>query len=62
MSYVVKQDGDSYKIFDTNTKKFIQKYFEKQEANKIARKLNLGGGFGDWIPDFFNYEYKLIYK
>lgn len=62
MSYVVKQDSKAYKIYDTKNEKFIQKSYEKQEADKVARKLNLGSGFGDWIPDFFNYEYDNIYK
>jgi hypothetical protein len=62
MSYVVKQDGKAYKIYDTKNKKFIQKSYTKQEADKVARKLNLGSGFGDWTPDFFNYEYNIVYK
>ena len=62
MSYVVKQVNNTHKIFDTKSKKFIEKSFEKSEANRIARKLNLGSGFGDWVPDFFNYEYKGYYK
>ena len=62
MSYVVKQVGNNYKIFDTKNEKFIEKTYQKNEADKIARKLNLGSGFGDWIPDFFNKEYPVVYK
>lgn len=62
MSYVVKQVGEVHKIFDTKSQKFIEKSFAKKEADQVARKLNLGSGFGDWIPDFFNYEYSVVYK
>lgn len=62
MSYVVKKVNKAYKIFNTKTKKFIEKSYPKNEADKIARKLNLGSGFGDWIPDFFNVEYPAVYK
>lgn len=62
MSYVVKQVEKTYKIFDTKHQKFIEKSFPKKEADQVARKLNLGSGFGDWIPDFFNQEYPAVYK
>ena len=62
MSYVVKQVNKTYKVYDTKNKVFINKSYDKQEADKVARKLNLGAGFGEWIPDFFNYEYDLVYK
>lgn len=62
MSYVVKQVNKTYKVYDTKSEKFINKSYDKQEADKVARKLNLGAGFGDWIPDFFNYEYDIVYK
>lgn len=62
MSYVVKQDKNTYKIYDKKNEKFINKSYDKTEADKVARKLNLGSGFGDWTPDFFNYQYNLVYK
>ena len=62
MSYVVKQVKNTYKIFDTKHQKFIEKNFQKKEADQVARKLNLGSGFGDWIPDFFNQEFPAVYK
>jgi hypothetical protein len=62
MSYVVKKVKNNYKIYDTKKEKFIEKNYPKEEADKIARKLNLGSGFGDWIPDFFNQEFPLVYK
>jgi len=36
--------------------------FSKTDADRIARKMNLGAGFGDWIPDFFNKEFPPVYK
>lgn len=63
MSYVVKQTNKNYKVYDTKKEIYINKtYDNKEEADKVARKLNLGSGFGDWIPDFFNYEYNIVYK
>lgn len=62
MSYVVKKVNNTYKIFDTKNQKFIEKSFQKKEADQIARKLNLGSGFGSLIPDFFNVEYPAVYK
>lgn len=62
MSYVVKEVEKAYKIFDTKNQKFIEMKFSKKDADNVARKLNLGGGFGDWIPDFFNKQYDVVYK
>ena len=62
MSYVVKEFGVTWKIYNTETKQYVNMKLSKEEANKIARKMNLGSGFGDWIPDFFNMEYPLVYK
>ena len=62
MSYVVKEFGVRWRIFDTNTNQYINMSLPKAEADKIARKMNLGAGFGDWIPDFFNKEFSKEYK
>lgn len=62
MSYVVKEVENTYKIYDTKGEKFIGMKFKKEDANKVARKMNLGGGFGEWVPDFFNSEFPVVYK
>lgn len=57
MSYIVttsKVKTNRYDILETKTQTHINVLLSKTEANKIARKLNLGGGFGDsQIPSFF---------
>jgi len=62
MSYVVKEVENTYKIYDTKGEKFIGMKFKKENANTVARKMNLGSGFGDWMPDFFSSEFTAIYK
>lgn len=62
MSYVVKEFGVKWRIYNTETDQYIEMELSKEEANKIARKMNLGSGFGDWIPDFFNIKYPAFYK
>lgn len=62
MSYIVKQFGAKWKIYNTDTDQVINLSLSKEDANKIARKMNLGCGFGDWIPDFFNQEFPAVYK
>jgi hypothetical protein len=62
MSYVVKPVGEKYKIYNTSSNQYINMFFSKTDADRIARKMNLGAGFGDWIPDFFNKEFPPVYK
>ena len=60
MSYVVKQTKNrKYMIYDTSRNFFIDLEMNKRDANTTCRKLNLGSGFGGFIPDFFNLKFNL---
>ena len=54
MSYVVRKTEvkDQYMIWDKDENKPIDLWLDKQRANDIARKLNLGSGFEGRIPSF----------
>lgn len=54
MSYVVRKTEvkDQYMIWDKDQDIPIQLTLDKQKANDIARKLNLGSGFEGNIPAF----------
>jgi len=54
VSYVVRktEEKDQYMIWDKDEDKPIQLSLDKQRANDIARKLNLGSGFEGHIPGF----------
>ena len=61
MSYVVKQVGNKYHIHETEWDVTIPLYLTKVKANQMARKLNLGSGFGSGpVPAFFCGEFKSV--
>lgn len=58
MSYVVISSVTKDNKFDVAQTSYHETRIElgvgKQEANQLARKMNLGGGFGDNpVPPFF---------
>jgi hypothetical protein len=61
MSYIVKQVGKKYHIHETEGDVTIPLHLTKVKANQVARKLNLGSGFGvSPIPSFFCGEFKSV--
>jgi hypothetical protein len=54
VSYVVRKTEvkDQYMIWDKDQDLPIQLTLDKQKANDMARKLNLGSGFEGNIPTF----------
>lgn len=61
MSYIVKQVGKKYHIHETEGGVTIPLHLTKVKANQVARKLNLGSGFGvSPIPSFFCGEFKSV--
>jgi len=51
---VVSVHNNTFDILETGWQSRIELRVTKQEANKIARKLNLGSGFGKGpVPEFF---------
>ena len=54
MSYTMqKSRKNRFDIFETETGKVLLLDLKKKEANMVCRKLNLGGGFSGFTPDFF---------
>ena len=53
MSYKVKQIKKRFFVVNTETNEVIEMPMQRQEANDLARKLNLGTGFAEFpIPAF----------
>lgn len=38
----------------------IKSFEFEDDAKKLSRHLNLGGGFDGWTPDFFNLKYQNV--
>lgn len=54
MQYIIKEVDGSFVIEETATKQILPKKFKtKEEANQWRKKLNLGGGFDGFSPNFF---------
>lgn len=49
----VKNQFDSFDIFEIPTEIMIKQNLSNDVANKLCRNLNLGGGFDGFTPDFF---------
>lgn len=47
MSYKVKQIKKRFFVVNTETNEVIEMPMQRQEANDLARKLNLGSGFAE---------------
>lgn len=61
MSYVVKQVGRKYHIHETEWDTIIPLFLTKTDANALARKLNLGSGFGVGpVPSFFCSNFRSV--
>lgn len=41
---------------ETKEKIWIKRFNSKDEAKAFSRRLNLGGGFDGWTPDFFRVQ------
>jgi hypothetical protein len=54
MAYVVTQKDKRWQLFNTDSEEWIEINVSKREANKMARRLNLGSGFYQSpVPSFF---------
>lgn len=41
---------------ETKEKIWIKRFMDKSEAKEFSKRLNLGGGFDGWTPDFFRVQ------
>lgn len=54
MAYVVTQKDKRWQLYNTESNEWIEINVSKREANKMARRLNLGSGFYQSpVPSFF---------
>lgn len=54
MAYVVTQKDKRWQLYNTESDEWIEINVSKREANKMARRLNLGSGFYQSpVPSFF---------
>jgi len=54
MNYKIVLDPTGADILETTTKQIVNtKPLTYEDAKKMCRNLNLGGGFDAWTPAFF---------
>lgn len=54
MNYKIVIDPSGADILETTTKQIVNtKSLMNEDAKKLCRNLNLGGGFDGWTPAFF---------
>ena len=46
-------------VIETTTNQVIKKFESPEEAKKVCRHLNLGGGFDGHTPNFFLKTFKI---
>ena len=51
--YELRRHGNTYKIFELKTKKYVAKFDNEEKAKDIFQKLNLGAAFEGNTPAFF---------
>lgn len=61
MSYTIKSTEGSFDILEKSTSVLIKLEAEEQKAKDLCRKLNLGGGFNGWTPEFFSTKYNAVF-
>lgn len=53
INYRIQKKNKEFDIFETRTEQVIASVPNKEQAQKIAMHLNMGGGFDGWSPEFF---------
>lgn len=56
MNYEIIETGGknkTYQIKETETDHIVATFKKNVDAKKMAKHLNLGGGFDGWTPTFF---------
>lgn len=57
MKYEVKvaiatSDNHDYLVHEKTSDQYIKGFKTKEDAKKLMRHLNMGGGFDGWTPEF----------
>ena len=53
MNYSIVEENGLFKVYEHPTEQVIESFKSKNEAKKLMKHLNLGGGFDSWTPSFF---------
>lgn len=53
VNYKVVKENSSYNIVETQTDQVVKTFNNQEDAKKLMKQLNLGGGFDGWTPTFF---------
>ena len=60
-NYTVKKNK-KWQVFENKTEQVIKEFSRKDDAYRLARHLNLGGGFDGITPKYFLTAVQDIYK
>lgn len=52
-NYKVYEDDDTFEVVETKTGLLVSQSNTREEANRLAKKLNGGAGFNGETPAFF---------
>lgn len=51
--YVKNSSDDLYSVHESKTGHTVKENMIRDQARELVRKLNFGGGFNGWTPQFF---------
>lgn len=52
LDYKVVRNKSEYNVIETSTEQTIKSFNDQNDAKKLMKHLNLGGGFAGWTPSF----------
>ena len=61
MNYkIITEKGKNYIVVETQTDQTIKSFSDFNQARKLMKFLNLGGGFDGWTPSFLLVDFSKI--
>ena len=60
MNYKIDKDHFGYNVIETGTDQIMKVCESHDEAKKLMKHLNLGGGFDGFTPNFFTKHQNII--
>lgn len=57
MNYKIIESDKKYSVLEKQTDQVIALFDSKEEARKVLRHLNFGGGFDGFTPSFMKKKY-----
>ena len=49
---IATSDNHDYIVHEKTSNQFIERFKTKNEAKKLLKHFNMGGGFDGWTPEF----------